>query len=439
MLLDTAGRRLVRLVRRSRARTGVGSAVADVYADVLGRPPDPAGLATYVAQVHAGRSLADVARDLSGSREAVVRAAQRHGMAVDERSDDDFVSDLYEVVLGRPADPSGRSWLQGMLDAGATRQDVTLVLASSEEALNRQWAARSHIQDLRELRPGSFLRVPSVDGSTEHEVFEVTGPQDVDWMEAAILEHGYYEKPGIWSLAMDDDKRRMAALLSGFRPERALEIGCSSGTVLAALATHGVRAEGLEISRMAIQRADPDTRRRIIRGDLLGVALDPGYDLVFGLDVFEHLNPNRFDAYLERLAHIVTDDGFVFVNSPAFGPDEVYGTVFPLDLPSWREDAAAGGLFRHWLVDDEGYPSHGHLVWASSSWWTSAFAAAGFHRQKAVERAVHRLYDSAFEAESLARKAFFVFSRTPNSPRADSVVARFEQTPPVADGVLPVG
>jgi SAM-dependent methyltransferase len=403
----------------------VAPSVTAAYTELLGRPPDPAGLEAYVAQVRAGRPLADVLRELSSSREAVVRAARRLGLAVDERDDSEFIADLYRDVLHREADASGRAWLQGMLDAGASRQHVTLTLAGSDESLNRQLAALSHIQDLRELRPGSFRHVASVDGD-EHEVFAVDGPDDVDWMEAAILEHGYYEKPGIWSLAPDDDKRRMGKLLSTFAPTRALEMGCSSGTVLAAMAGHGVRADGLEISRMAIQRAEPAIRGRIRRGDLLEVDLEPGYDLVFALDVVEHLNPNRFDAYLRRLRDLLEDDGYLFVNSPAFGPDPVYGEVFPLLLPGWRQDAAAGRPFREWLVDEDGYPVHGHLVWAASEWWTSTFAAAGFHRQVEVEQAVHRVYDAAFEAESLARKAFFVFSRSAEPAGAQDVVARFD-------------
>lgn len=418
-------RRAARRLLRRRAGDEVATALAAAYRELLGRPPDAAGLASYVAQVRAGRPLIDVLRELSASREAVVRAAVRLGMSVDERDDATFVSDLYREVLHRDADASGRAWLQGLLDAGATRQQVTLTLAGSEESLSRQWAALARIQDLRELRPGSFRHVTAVDGAT-HEVFAVDGPDDVDWMESAILEHGYYEKPGIWSLAPDDDKRRMGALLSTFAPTRALELGCSSGTVLAAMAGHGVAAEGLEISRMAIQRADPAVRARITRGDLLEVELTPGYDLVFALDVVEHLNPNRFGAYLARLGELLDEDGYLFVNSPAFGPDPVYGDVFPLLLPSWQEDAAAGRPFREWLVDEDGYPVHGHLVWAASQWWTSTFAAAGFHRQVEVEQAVHRVHDAAFEAESLARKAFFVFSRSPRPAGADAVVARFD-------------
>lgn len=374
------------------------------------------------------RRLSRRPAELEQSREGAVRNARQHGMELDPRSDAEFVSDLYREVLGRGADPSGTGWLMGMLADGKSRQSVTFVLSTSEESLNRQWSARMRIQDLRELRPGSFAQRTTAGGGSV-EVFVAEGPDDLDWMESAILEHGYYEKPGIWSLELDDDKRRMGQLLGAFAPRKALEIGCSSGAVLGSLAEQGYAAQGLEISRMAIARAQADVRGSIIHGDLLQVDLDPGYDLVFGLDVFEHLNPNRLDAYLERLLALMDPDGYLFVNSPAFGEDPVYGTVFPLDLPSWQDDAEDGRLFSELLVDEDGYPAHGHLVWAASSWWTDTFTRAGFHRQPRVEEAAHRVYDAAFEAESIARKAFFVFSPSAEPASASAVVERFGRQP----------
>ena len=58
---------------------------------------------------------------------------------------------------------------------------------------------------------------------------------------------------------------------------------------------------------MAIARADPRVCQHILHGDLLSVDLQPGYDLIVGLDVFAHLNPNRFDAYLARLTEPIDD------------------------------------------------------------------------------------------------------------------------------------
>lgn len=397
--------------------------VRSAYREALGREPDPEGAATYRAAVQDGLSKEGLTLTLARSPEGVRRAARQRGLDVDDRTDTEFLDELFLAALGRPADASGRAWLQGLLDAGATRMEVTLILAHSEEALNQQWAQRITIQDLHELRPGSFETVPTVDGG-QTEIFRVSEPADIDWMERAILDYGYYEKPGIWSLALDDDKRRMSELLAPMAGARALEIGCSSGTVLEGLASRGVLTDGVDVSRMAVQRAHPAIRPRIRIGDLLEVDLEPGYDLLFGLDLFEHLNPNRFDHYLQRARALIRDDGFVFVNSPAFGADPVYGEVFPLLLSSWQEQAANGELFDRWLVDEHGYPAHGHLIWAATSWWTDTFAAAGLHRVEAIERPLHARYDAAFEDGSIARKAFFVFSPKPDSARVAAVLDR---------------
>ena len=55
---------------------------------------------------------------------------------------------------------------------------------------------------------------------------------------------------------------------------------------------------------------------------------------------------------------------------------------------------SAGRPFATIHVDDLGYPIHGHLAWASASWWVGQFQAAGFERELAVERALHTRYDA---------------------------------------------
>lgn len=127
-------------------------------------------------------------------------------------------------------------------------------------------------------------------------VFAACGPADFDWLEAAILQQGYYELPGVWNFGVDVDKRVMAEIVGTFAPARALEMGCASGAVLECLHDLGILAEGVEISSMALSRASERVRSRIHQGDLLELDMSATYDTVFGLDVFEHLNPNRIDA-----------------------------------------------------------------------------------------------------------------------------------------------
>jgi hypothetical protein len=230
----------------------------------------------------------------------------------------------------------------------------------------------------------------------------------------------------VWNLGIDTDKRVIAEMIAAFGSSSALELGCAAGAVLECLAEYGVRAEGVEISRRAMERASDRVRPRIHHGDLLDLDTLSSYGVVFGLDVFEHLNPNRLDRYLSRLREVTSDEGYVFCNVPAFGPDRIFGTVFPLYIDSWHGDAAAGRPFSTLHVDELGYPLHGHLTWADASWWVRQFEARGLHREEEIERALHHKYDDYMSKRSLARKAYFVFSKNGSLDARNRILSRID-------------
>lgn len=330
---------------------------------------------------------------------------------------------IYQELLHRDLDSSGRKhWLAAMR-SGLTAADVAVAVAKSEEYTNRIAAERFYLPSLRELRPDRFhnLEIEGGGGKTMA-VFEAGGSEDYDWLEKAILDFGYYNKPGIWMDEINSDKRVMAEIIASFSPSRPLEVGCSTGGILYCLLEKGIHGEGLEISARAKRDAYPEIRDAIHLGDLLSAGLAGPYDLIYGLDVFEHLNPNRLRQYLDAIRAIVSPDGWLFCNIPAFGPDEVFGEVFPIVLPGWREDQAAGRPFRQLEVDADGYPMHGHLIWAGAKWWVEKFEQIGLHRQPDIERVVHATYDQFFEAAAPARKSFFVFSADP-APDVASMVS----------------
>jgi SAM-dependent methyltransferase len=151
-------------------------------------------------------------------------------------------------------------------------------------------------------------------------------------------------------------------------------------------------------------------RAHIHVGDVLGLELPSDYDLVFGLDVFEHLNPNRLAEYLDALHDRLRPGGLLFANIPAFGNDEVFGEVFPVYFADWHDDIAAEQPFRVLHCDDDGYPMHGHLIWAHTAWWVAQFEAAGFTRRPALERELYERAADHFRAAP-ARRSFYVFSR----------------------------
>ena len=340
--------------------------------------------------------------------------------------DTEFVDRAFREILGRDADQGGLEFYRRVLRQGRGRTSVLLDIMRSDEFRNTlARPAPSALPNLVVQRPERYRR--TIDGSNGQSilVFNVASPSDLDWLERAILDHGYYEAPGVWVLDVDFDKRLVAEMLSAFAPAAVLELGCASGAVLTCLDEAGVPgSEGVEISAMAIARAADDVRPRIHHGDLLSLPLPKRYDLLFGLDVFEHLNPNKLDDYIRRIAEVTADDAFLFCNIPAFGHDAVFGTVFPFYVDGWRDDAAAGRALKAIHVDDLGYPIHGHLAWGDAAWWTRQFEKAGFTRDEEMERAFHRKYDAYMEKRSPARRAFFVFGKTASSGRRAHVLQR---------------
>ena len=345
------------------------------------------------------------------------------------QSDRAFVESAYQRILGRPADRDGMQTYLAALRNGMGRMDLLLELAHSEElTLKLAETARARAGP-RRLRPDRYREMVDRTNGRVIPVFEAESPTDFDWLETRILEDNYYEKPGVWNLEIDLDKRVIAEMVAAFAPARPLELGCASGTVIECLLDLGVTAEGLDISVMALNRASPRIRAQLRHGDLLALDLRTTYDVVFGLDIFEHLNPNRLDTYIERIAQIATADGFVFCNIPAFGRDPVFGTVFPYYIDGWEADAAAGRPFDRLHVDEMGYPLHGHLTWADTAWWAERFERVGLSREPDIEHAFHAKYDRYMRRVTPARVSYYVFAKNPSADRRREIVQRISATP----------
>lgn len=348
------------------------------------------------------------------------------------QSDAAFVDAAFRDILCRDADQGGLEFYRGVLRQGVRRNAVFLDIMRSEEFTRTLApAVHSSLPNLVVMRPERYRRTVDRSSGQSILVFDAAASADADWLEDAIITHGYYEKPGVWVLDVNFDKRLVAEMLSAFASGAALELGCAAGAVLECLQDLGIDAEGVDISAMAVGRASERVRERIHQGDILSLDLPKQYDLLFGLDVFEHLNPNKLDAYLARLASVTSDDAFLFCNIPAFGEDPVFGTVFPFYVDGWKEDAAAGKPFSRLHADEQGYPIHGHLVWADAAWWSGRFEQAGFTREVEIERAFHRKYDGYMEQRSPARRALFVFGKPAAASRRAAILERIPTGPSI--------
>jgi hypothetical protein len=345
------------------------------------------------------------------------------------QSDRAFIETAYERILGRPVDPAGLNHYLAAFGSGMSRTDLLLHLVQSEE-LTSQLAktARAKVGP-RGLRPDRYRELVDRTNGFVIPVFEAESAADFDWLETRILEDRYYEKPGVWNLDVDLDKLVIAEIVAAFSPRRALELGCAAGAVIDALVEYGIEAEGVDISLMALNRASTRVRKRLHHGDLLSLDFPEPYDLLFGLDIFEHLNPNRLDAYITRMARIATPDARVFCNIPAFGKDQVFGTVFPYYIDGWEAEAAADRPFTRLHVDKLGYPLHGHLTWADARWWVRRFENAGFVREPDLEHALHAKYDWYMGRMTPARLAYFVFTKRPSAEARAAIIDRIAGGP----------
>jgi 2-polyprenyl-3-methyl-5-hydroxy-6-metoxy-1,4-benzoquinol methylase len=338
-------------------------------------------------------------------------------------SDRNFLELIYRELLGREIDPDGIATYTRLLDEGRNRWEIILFLIHSGEFTNRVLLDNLPPEDIKSRKPKNYMMAEDMITKRQILTFEAGQSVDFDWLEQMIRDRGYYERPGIWSFDLDMDKKIMAEIVASFSPQKALEIGCANGAVLKCLFQAGVDVEGVDISALAKARAFSEIRNRIHLGDFLDLALPAyHYDLIFGLDIFEHFNPNRLEALVQKIFENLNSGGYLFCNIPAFGNDPVFGSLFPLYLKAWGKDASESRPFQSLPVDDWGYPLSGHLIWADSFWWSNQMERPGFIREVEIEQALHQKYDAYLEVRAPARKAFFVLSKKADQEKNRKVI-----------------
>jgi SAM-dependent methyltransferase len=392
------------------------------YETLIGSSPGRRRRRRWERSIAAGSSVGEELLELCNSdayRQRLVDDAA--GLA--HLSDDEYLVELYRRLLRREPDPGGLEFHGTHLRSGVPRRHVVEVLASSDEHVNRVVAEAYPLPDLVGAHPERFTRV---DGEAPAGVlcFRAETDEDYEWMRRQIADHDYYDRPGIWGYSLNADKRIMAEILAAFEPSRVLDLGCANGAVMRGLYDLGVAADGIELSEASARKAFPEIRENIIVGDVTAIPGGRSYDLVAGLDIFEHVTPSDLAGLIAQIHGVVRAGGFLFTNVPAFGHDDVFGTVFEMYVPEWRDAAREHRPFGLLHADDAGFPLHGHLVWAAADWWQGRFESGGFLRQPQIERAIHHRYAAYFADSSPARLAFFVLAKDPDPAEVDRVIER---------------
>jgi SAM-dependent methyltransferase len=397
--------------------------VTEGFTRLMGRPPDRHERKAIASALKNGATVGEELLRIGRSERYRTQVAARLGH-LDQASDEEFIRQSYLELLQREPDAGGAAYYAELLAGGAPRAQLIDAWAASDEHVNRVVAEVYPQEDLRRRHPERYADVPDTDGSSLVPCYRADGDEDFAWIGSKIDEHGYYDRPGIWGYSINADKRVMADLLANFQPRTALDLGCANGTVMKCLFDLGVRSEGIELSAAAARQAFPEIRANIHVGSVTDMPVSRSYDLIFGLDIFEHVSPVDLSKIVDAVYERLEPGGYVFANIPAYGEDEIFGNVFPMYVQGWAESAERDQPFSLLPTDEAGFPLHGHLIWATTSWWQRQFDAVGFVREPAIERALHARYGEYYRGASPSRLAFYVFAKEPTEAGVESVVAR---------------
>jgi len=354
-------------------------------------------------------------RDASGSGvlgsligRARVRLKRGGGLTPEE-----VVTALYRGFLERDPDPAGLHDQIEALQSGKFLEQIVRAFVASQEFRSRileSLVPVTPLPDLRAAMPDAY-QMQFVDGSPIT-VYVAGGDEDIASMCNLIERHRYYDRFGAWTPMIDYDKVVTAAIVRGLGARSCFELGCFTGPVLSLLAETGITVLGTEVSHTAFALAYPNVRDSMLFGDLLSLDIGRRFDVVLCMDALEHVSPLLLDAYIERIASLVDQDGYVYLNSPMWGQDHTFGVFEEPYLEEWRCVGDAS-YWRHWPCNDKGWPLHGHLVWASPTWWERKFRDYGLIRDPAIERAIHQELATFFK-QAVGRRCLFVLRRAGN-------------------------
>lgn len=147
--------------------SGPAGQVFELYEGLLGRAPEAAGYEFYLDALGHGTSLAQIAAGFLASPEYV----GAHG-PVSAESDAGFVTELYQIVLGRSADAGGLAFWQDALSRKVSRGEVAADFALSPENLAQDqgllgagvFAPDPVASDVARLYYAVLDRAPDADG-----------------------------------------------------------------------------------------------------------------------------------------------------------------------------------------------------------------------------------------------------------------------------------
>ncbi len=176
---------------------------------------------------------------------------------------------------------------------------------------------------------------------------------DRDYFEGRTRQSPPHTRDLIYPMA----ERTAAFLCRRCRPPRVLDIGCAKGFLVEAFRAQGAEAAfGLDVSLYALSEAGTATRGRLVVADVqAGIPLRSGsFDLVTGLDLFEHLEDP--ESALREIRRVLRDGGVAYLKichprHPNARRDPSHVNVQPLSY--WRRKFCQAGFAWERLYESE--------------------------------------------------------------------------------------
>jgi SAM-dependent methyltransferase len=237
-------------------------------------------------------------------------------------------------------------------------------------------------------------------------LIEIEHPSDFDVLCANMARTRYYDRAYFQGTSGYKPHSHVAHfwlvahMLGLLRPRRALDVGCGRGDLISLLHRQGIDVNGLDFSEDALRMAWPNVADRLWLGDLQQVCLQrqreaKRFDLLLGLDIWEHLHPAALEGSIQAVSTLATSDALAFFVVPAFGADRSFAEQFPLEFEENRACFEQHVPFRFLTAEmlDPPIPVSGHLIWATALWWERQFEACGWQRVLDFDPLLHRVFD----------------------------------------------
>lgn len=98
---------------------------------------------------------------------------------------------------------------------------------------------------------------------------------------------------------------RAALIKIFFNPKNCLDVGCGTGYLIKWLRFFGIKAEGIEISRDALELAEKEVKPHLAIGDISKLPYDKNsFDLVLTFDVLEHIERSKIKQAISETVRI---------------------------------------------------------------------------------------------------------------------------------------